>query len=396
MTQEAIESAQKLDTDGSEYIELFILEYVTGSYAYFYNGGYEDLGAQTPVKMRDTVGGTIRDYVPVPIDIEGMKFESDGAIFRPTLTIANIAAVFSTNIGDMDYEELIGARVTKRTTLRKYLYDSNTANPPIEFPIQKYNIDRIQQKNILNVVFELASPIDIQNVTVPTRQVIGGACPWQYQGAAQNKTDANKVGGCSWRTDYQITWGGVNYNIYVNKKDEYIVPHNLIQASTSSPVAGNFYTYSKDTSLIRVNSNGSRTAGQSKVFQLYTATALGATPTDSNSTIVRKFKTYSASDTYYAYTDTDFNDYVLHNNILWQVKNVTQTGGSHTVAPEAGNYWQRGDQCGKKLTSCAKRFGATGKSSTVSSVTIKHVNPDIQSNYAVLPFGGFPGSRRFV
>ena len=179
MTQEAIESAQKLDTDGSEYIELFILEYVTGSYAYFYNGGYEDLGAQTPVKMRDTVGGTIRDYVPVPIDIEGMKFESDGAIFRPTLTIANIAAVFSTNIGDMDYEELIGARVTKRTTLRKYLYDSNTANPPIEFPIQKYNIDRIQQKNILNVVFELASPIDIQNVTVPTRQVIGGACPWQ-------------------------------------------------------------------------------------------------------------------------------------------------------------------------------------------------------------------------
>jgi lambda family phage minor tail protein L len=394
-----IASSQKLDTDASEFIELFSIEYAAGSHAYFYNGGFEATDSSTKVRFRDAVGGTVREYTPIPIDIEGMKFEMEGASVRPTLTIANISTIFSTSIGDMNFEELIGQRVTKRTTLRKYLYDQNTTNPPIEYPVQSYVIDRIVSKNILQVVFELASPFDLQGTSLPSRQIIGGGCPWKYQGAALSLAENAKKGGCSWEPDGKITTyvgTATDYNIYVNKADEFIVPNAIVQASTSSPSISSFYSYNAGNSLTRVNSNGSKTASQAKIYQVMTPiTGLGATPTNTNSEVVRRFRPYSASDTYYAYTDTDFNEYVLYNNVIWQVKNVTQTGGSHITTPESGSYWQRGDSCGKKLTSCAKRFHSTGTSSTISGVTTKHVKANALRDYITLPFGGFPGSRRF-
>jgi len=71
---------------------------------------------------------------------------------------------------------------------------------------------------------------------------------------------------------------------------------------------------------------------------------------------------------------------------VWQAK-TTNSGNT----PAFGPYWQRGDICGKRLTSCYRRFNATPISNSSASSNPKADH----ENTAVLPFGAFPGSKRF-
>ena len=65
-------------------------------------------------------------------------------------------------IGGIDPEDLIGRRLTRRTTLQKYLVgESGDSTPPVEFPKAVYILDRLKNRNILMLTFELASPFDV-------------------------------------------------------------------------------------------------------------------------------------------------------------------------------------------------------------------------------------------
>ena len=44
---------------------------------------------------------------------------------NPTITIANVLSVFKLAVGSVNFEELSGFRVIRRTTLRKYLKSIN-------------------------------------------------------------------------------------------------------------------------------------------------------------------------------------------------------------------------------------------------------------------------------
>ena len=88
------------------------------------------------------VGGTVRSYTAIPIRAEGFEINSDGAHSRPELTIGNIGSVLSGAIGNTPLEDLVGKRLTRRTTLRKYLADgSGDTTPPIEYPKVIYILD---------------------------------------------------------------------------------------------------------------------------------------------------------------------------------------------------------------------------------------------------------------
>jgi phage-related protein len=58
-------------------------------------------------------------YSAFPIEAEGFEFSGKGAIPRPTLTVANIISTLSSVIAD--YDDLIGAKVTRKKTFAKYL-----------------------------------------------------------------------------------------------------------------------------------------------------------------------------------------------------------------------------------------------------------------------------------
>ena len=147
MTEKIIvKDIQKLDP-GSALVQLFELEYIKDSFAYFTSGIDDDVS--TSLRMRDfTTNSTIRTYTPIPVNADGFELKNDGAIARPSITMANVTSALSDAVG-FDYHELmLGLRAVRRLTLKKYLYgETGDASPPIEFPRSIWVIDRIKARS---------------------------------------------------------------------------------------------------------------------------------------------------------------------------------------------------------------------------------------------------------
>lgn len=203
--QEIVDSAGNADT----LLELFDISlpgYAPGGTAgnYYLVNGLDDDGT-------DQVEFGQKNYLAIPIQLEGIETKATGAMARPTLSVANLPVltkskdaqettleeISSGTIGNLDVPfesnyELIGTRVTYRQV---YLSDCNTGTAsPAQFPSHTYYVDRIESENAITVTFELASPLDVEGVKIPHRNVIGQYCSWQYQGRA-----LGHGGGCTWR-----------------------------------------------------------------------------------------------------------------------------------------------------------------------------------------------------
>lgn len=379
-----IKAAQAQDI-GSELVYLYEIEYAPGEIAYFHPGVDSSL---QEIQFRDYESPyTVRTYIALPIEMDGVEMQAEGALNRPTLTIANISNTLKTTIGGTSFESLLGKRVTKRTTLRKYLFgESADSSPPVEYPRDVFVIDRIQERNIISVTFELAAPYDIQGVDFPRRQIIGGLCPFRYQGAAKDIPEYQKRGGCRWDSLSRITIDGTEYTIHVNRDDEYIVPSSVsFTPYAGTSVANGFY--STTTSAQEITISGLVSDTVTDYWQARISSA--GTPSDTNTNYrrVRVFSTYSSASTYKAYTNSDYNEYVKFDDLIWQVKQVTMTANQHQTSPKSGQFWTRGDTCGKRLSSCSARFQVDIASGQPSATDRKRQEP--------LPFGGFPASRQF-
>ena len=180
MTSKAITSEiQKLAP--SAVIELFVLDLS------LFNEGVVRFHAGTNELRRQVVwqGNT---YEPFPIQAEGFEFNGNGQVPRPKLKVANVTGSITALI--LSYQDLVGAKVTRKRTLLKYLDAVNfasganpTADPSAEFADDVYFIDRKSRETRDVVEFELAAAFDLEGVSLPRRQIVQNVCPWQYRGA---------------------------------------------------------------------------------------------------------------------------------------------------------------------------------------------------------------------
>ena len=392
-----IKDVQKQDP-GSQFIELWEIELSSSASAYFFTGLEADL---TTIQFRDrTSPGTTRTYTALPLHAEGFNLQSAGASARPTIQVANILSTFSDALGGLTNEDLVGKKIWRRTTLYKYcIGQSADANPPVEFPTQMYFIDRIAEKTPVFIEFELSSPFDLQGVKLPRRVVLGGNCGWKYQGASPDISLANQVGGCIWNTYSRMDKDGSTRLVYFNSRNEQVVLSSLTFNTTVTSTTVGFY-YRTSTTATQVGDDGTLTAGQT-VYDYWQATVTSdspGTPSDTNANFrrIRVYSAYSASTTYKAYTNPTYNEYVSYDRgsddayaRLWQVKGVTETASNHQSTPTFNGYWQLGDQCSKTVTGCARRFKS--QFATIDGSTRRKIDEDD----AHLPFGGFPGSKKF-
>jgi lambda family phage minor tail protein L len=406
MTDLIVKDVQKQDP-GSALVELFELELDSSNTVYFHSGVEEDLST---VQFREE-GGTIRTYTVLPLQAKGFKSDPSATSARPTITFANVSDTFKTSISD--YDLLLGATLTRRTTLQKYLVgESGDSTPPVEFPKQIYIFDRISAQSKTAVTFECATPYDLQGVTLPKRQVIANACPWLYQGADHTLDEYEKIGACSWNREskykpaYKTTLnGGTEYIALATLDDEYVVPGTgetgavTFSSTVSSLTANNYYTTNTTLggTVRRLKKDGSIDTSVDgntvpNYWQAITSSATPGTITDGNALVkrVRIWDTYNASTTYYAYTDDRYNDFVRYTSggltKLWKAKR-TSVGQT----PGFGEYWEPGDVCSKTLTGCKMRYGFD----PISVGTASSTGKGKPSTEVVLPFGGFPGSRKF-
>lgn len=127
------------------------------------------------------------EYKPWPIQAAGFERTSDAQQPSPTLTVADINGTISALCVYLD--DMVGAKVTRRRTLAKYLDAVNFpggnpgADPTAEMDVE---IWRIEQKSDeqpgLTVEFTLSSPLDFGGQQAPSLQIVS-ICQWKYRDA---------------------------------------------------------------------------------------------------------------------------------------------------------------------------------------------------------------------
>jgi lambda family phage minor tail protein L len=127
-------------------------------------------------------------YIPWAIKEEGFEWSGQGTIPRPTLAVSNYQSLISGLI--LTYADLVGAKVTRKMTLVKYLDAVNfpggvnpTADPNAYWPDEIFFVNRKINEDKNSVTFELVSSFDLEGVKLPRRYVVQNVCLWKYRSA---------------------------------------------------------------------------------------------------------------------------------------------------------------------------------------------------------------------
>lgn len=121
-----------------------------------------------------------REYKAWPCQIEGIETSTDGTSAQPKLSIANLDSSITALC--LAYDDLLQAKVIIRDTLAQYLDAKNypggnpTADPSQE-KLRVYYIDSKSGEDNETVEFTLSSPMDLQGLMIPTRQ-LHSLCTW--------------------------------------------------------------------------------------------------------------------------------------------------------------------------------------------------------------------------
>jgi|TARA_B100000085_G_C18534465_1_gene509378 lambda family phage minor tail protein L len=166
----------------SAIIELFELHYDSTLH------GSSDIlrwhaGANDAITGNITWNGN--DYARLPVKAEGFEYKNSGSLPRPTLSVANLnSAITALLIGVNAItpgNDLIGAKVKRIRTLKKFLDGESGADPYATFPVEEWFVDRKASESRDVVTFELASKFDLSNKQLPNRQVVANICQWVYK-----------------------------------------------------------------------------------------------------------------------------------------------------------------------------------------------------------------------
>lgn len=367
----------------SPIINLFDLTFDGNTY-YFHAGVEEDL---TTVQFRDE-NNLVRTYNALPILLDGVEFSSSGATNRPTLAVANVTSDLKDTLGITNYKELIGAKLVRRQTLKKYLYgESGDSSPPVELNKVGYVIDRIEAENNIAVNFELAVVYDLEGINLPRRVVVGKFCSWMYQGQY-----FHNGGGCVWRgNSIHVTEdsGGTKrqHELYFDANDTPLILNSWLNNASNAPnwASGQSYTLN---SYVEYPSN----SGNYYRAEIAHTSSTSNDPSDNTGhwLKVRDYNYYSGSTTYNK-GDLVRSGIVINTRTLTTIWKCIGTNVLNKAPSLNSPYWEREELCGKKLSSCKCRFQAR----VTDPNTAGSPPSSSKDTSAVLPFGAFPGAQRF-
>lgn len=128
-------------------------------------------------------------YEPWAIAADGFERTGNAQQPMPKLSVGNIGkdAEGKPVVGVISalcaaLQDMVGATIARKRTLSKYLDGQPTADPLAEFPPEIWIIEQKSSESAEAVVFTLSSPMDFDNMQLPSRQVIANVCPWLWIG----------------------------------------------------------------------------------------------------------------------------------------------------------------------------------------------------------------------
>lgn len=120
------------------------------------------------------------EYKAWPCAIEGLEASTSGGSATPRLSVANLDGSITALC--LAYDDLLQAKVILHDTLAQYLDARNfeAGNPaadPTQEKLQVWYIDAKNSETSEVVEFALSSPMDLQGLLIPTRQ-LHSLCTW--------------------------------------------------------------------------------------------------------------------------------------------------------------------------------------------------------------------------
>jgi len=120
------------------------------------------------------------EYKAWPYEIEGIESSTSGGESQPTLRVANIDGSITQLC--LYFDDLLKAKVTIHDTLAQYLDagnfpDGNATADPLQEKRQSFFIDAKSDETDEVIEFTLASPMALQGLMIPTRQ-LHSICTW--------------------------------------------------------------------------------------------------------------------------------------------------------------------------------------------------------------------------
>ena len=124
------------------------------------------------------------EYRAWPCQIEGIETSITGSGAQPKLTVANLDGSITALC--LAYDDMLQAKVSIHDTLAQFLDaknfpDGNATADPTQEKLKVYYIDSKSSETKTQVEFTLSSPMDLQGLQIPTRQ-LHSLCTWCIRG----------------------------------------------------------------------------------------------------------------------------------------------------------------------------------------------------------------------
>ena len=157
--------------DPGDRIELFDLDCTSlGGGVYRFT---KNIFVDQPVLWRG------QTYTPMAIEVTGYKLTGKGALPRPVMKISNTTMALSAAV--VQWNELLGAVLTRWRTFKKYLDQGTNPDPDACFPPDIYIVKRRTKQNRKLIEWELGAFMDFEGQKLPRRQILRDTCTLSYR-----------------------------------------------------------------------------------------------------------------------------------------------------------------------------------------------------------------------
>lgn len=132
-------------------------------------------------------------YIGFDVETEGFEMNGQGALPQPKIRLSNTQRTFGGVT--LQYQDLIGAKVTRLRTYRQFLDDQPMADVDAYFTPDIYIVDQKTAHDKTKIEWTLSAAMDQQGRQIPGRQVLRDLCLWRYRfwNTETNSFDYTKV-----------------------------------------------------------------------------------------------------------------------------------------------------------------------------------------------------------
>ena len=131
----------------------------------------------------DTEGASVSfggiTYQAIAIAASGFEINTNGQLPTPTLRISNVYGLITSLVGGL--QDLVGAKLTRRRTLIKYLDGQPSEDPDTAYPDDIWYIERKVREDKIEVEFQLSSSFDLEGLQLPGRLQLANTCTFTYR-----------------------------------------------------------------------------------------------------------------------------------------------------------------------------------------------------------------------